>query len=162
MCFFEPAWLFHLKFKLSKAIYFLRRTWFLYILWKYQGMFKVLQWNARLWKTPTLKIARSSPGNSIFIGHASNPPYRYQNTAKYIKFGLKIILIYLSSIINFDYSIPFSICHNTTKRKELFSIKGTTFVSSDWWISGLTPISITCLSKNNRRLVHVMTVCWRH
>jgi hypothetical protein len=23
---------------------------------------------------PTLKIARSSPGNSIFIGHASNPP----------------------------------------------------------------------------------------
>jgi hypothetical protein len=25
-------------------------------------------------KTPTLKIALSSPGNSIFIGHASNPP----------------------------------------------------------------------------------------
>jgi hypothetical protein len=23
---------------------------------------------------PTLKIAQSSPGNSIFIGHASNPP----------------------------------------------------------------------------------------
>jgi hypothetical protein len=25
-------------------------------------------------KTPTLKIARSSPRNSVFIGHASNPP----------------------------------------------------------------------------------------
>ena len=49
---------------------------------------------------------------------------------------------YLTSIINFNYSIPFSICHNTTKRKELFSLKGTTFVyvlSSDWWIIGLTP-----------------------
>jgi hypothetical protein len=28
-----------------------------------------------LWKTRTLKIARSSPRNSVFIGHASNPPY---------------------------------------------------------------------------------------
>jgi hypothetical protein len=74
LCFFEPSWLFYLKFNLSKTISFLKRTWFLYVLWKYQGMFKVLQWNARLWKTPTLKITRSSPGNSIFIGHASNPP----------------------------------------------------------------------------------------
>ena len=45
------------KFKLFKTIYFLKRTWFLYVLWKYQEMFKVLQWNARQWKTPTLKIA---------------------------------------------------------------------------------------------------------
>ena len=58
MCFFEPTWPFYLKFNLSKTIYCLKRTWFLYILWKYQGMFKVLQWNTRLWKT-------SSPGNSI-------------------------------------------------------------------------------------------------
>jgi hypothetical protein len=35
---------------------------------------------------------------------------------------------HLTSIINFNYSIPFSIFHNTTKRKELFSLKGTTFV----------------------------------
>jgi hypothetical protein len=41
---------------------------------KYQGMFKILQWNAMLRKAPTLKIARSSPRNSLFIGHASNPP----------------------------------------------------------------------------------------
>ena len=116
--------------------------WLLYILWKYQGMFKVLQWNAKLWKTPTLKLARTSLGNSIFIGHVSNPPERYWNTTKCIKCGFRIILIYLSSIINFNYSIPFSICHNTTKWKELFSLKGTTFVyvlSSDWWIIGLTP-----------------------
>ena len=117
MCFFEPAWLFYLKFNLSKTIYFLKRTWFLYVLWNYQGIFKVLQWNyqrifkvlqwnARLWKTPTLKIAQSSPGNSIFIGHASNPQ----------------------------------------KRKELFSLKGTTFVSSDWWIIGLTPLIIDLMS----------------
>jgi hypothetical protein len=39
----------------------LKHTWFLYVLSKYQRMFKVLQWNARLWKTPTLKIAPSSP-----------------------------------------------------------------------------------------------------
>jgi hypothetical protein len=31
-------------------------------------------WTAMLRKTPTLKIARSSPRNSVFIGHASNPP----------------------------------------------------------------------------------------
>ena len=48
---------------------------------------------------------------------------------------LKIILIYLTSIINFNYSIPFSICHNTTKRKELFSLIGTTFViCSKLWL----------------------------
>jgi hypothetical protein len=45
-------------------------------------------------KIPTLKIAPSSPRNSLFIGHASNPPYPYQNTTKSIKFGLKIILMY--------------------------------------------------------------------
>jgi hypothetical protein len=50
-------------------------------------------------------------------------------------------MIYLTSIINFNYFIPFSICHNTTKQKELFSLRGTTFVlSSDWWIIGLTPL----------------------
>jgi hypothetical protein len=64
------------------------------------------------WNKNTLKIAPSSPRNSLFIGHASNPPYPYQNTTKSIKFGLKIILIHLTSIINFNYSIPFSICHN--------------------------------------------------
>ena len=145
MCFFEPAWLFHLKFNLSKTIYFLKHTWFLYVLWKYQGMFKVLQWNARLWKTPTLKnrsvipvkfnIYRSCIKSSIEV-------LKYICTTKSNKFGLKIILIYLTSIIDFNYSIPFSICHNTTKQKKLFSLKGTTFVyvlSSDWWISGLTP-----------------------
>jgi hypothetical protein len=77
LCFFEPTWPFYLKFNLSKTIHFLQRPWFLYVLSKYQAMFKVLQWNARLWKIPTLKIAPSSPKNSLFIGHASNPPYPY-------------------------------------------------------------------------------------
>jgi hypothetical protein len=40
----------------------------------------------------------------------------------------KIIIIYWTLIINFNYSIPFSIIHNTTKWKEIFSLKGTTFV----------------------------------
>jgi hypothetical protein len=48
------------------------------VLSKYQAMFKVLQWNARLWKISTLKIALSSPRNSLFISHASNPPYPYR------------------------------------------------------------------------------------
>jgi hypothetical protein len=48
-------------------------------------------------------------------------------STKFIKFGLKIIFIYLASIIKLNYSIPFSICHNTTQRKELFSLKGITF-----------------------------------
>jgi hypothetical protein len=39
--------------------------------------------------------------------------YFYFGTTKCIIFELKIILIYLTSIINFNYSIPFSICHNT-------------------------------------------------
>jgi hypothetical protein len=50
-----------------KTIYFLKRTWFLYVLSKYQGMFKILQWNAMPRKAPTLKIARSSPRNSLKI-----------------------------------------------------------------------------------------------
>jgi hypothetical protein len=29
-------------------------------------------------------------------------------------------------MVNFNYSIPFSSFHNTTKLKELFSLKGTT------------------------------------
>ena len=69
MCFFEPTWPFYLKHNLPKNIYFLKRTWFLYVLSKYQGMFKILQWNAVLRKTPTLEIARSSLRNSIFIGN---------------------------------------------------------------------------------------------
>ena len=132
--FFEHTWLFYLKFNISKTIYFLKRTWFLYFLSKFQGMFKILQWNARLRKTPTLKIARSSPQKFSI--------YRYWNTTKSIKCGLKIIPIYLTSMINFNYSIPFSSFHNTTKWKELFSLKGTTYIyvlSSNWWISGLTP-----------------------
>jgi hypothetical protein len=51
------------------GIIVLKRTWFLYVLSKYQGMFKILQWNARLRKTPTLKIAWSSPKNSVFKDH---------------------------------------------------------------------------------------------
>jgi hypothetical protein len=65
------TWLFYLKFNLSKIIYFLKCTRFLYVLSKYHGMFKLLQWNARLWKTPTLKIAPSSPGNSLITTHTS-------------------------------------------------------------------------------------------
>jgi hypothetical protein len=55
--------------------HFLKRPWFLYVLSKYQAMFKVLQWNARLWKIPTPRKALSSPRNSLFIVHASNPQY---------------------------------------------------------------------------------------
>jgi hypothetical protein len=64
----------------------------------------------------------------------------------------------LTSIINFNYSIPFSICHNTTKGKELFSLKGTTYVlSSDWWIIGLTPLqTTTSLSVKKKYLVLVL------
>jgi hypothetical protein len=61
------SWPFYLKLNLSKTIYFLKHTWFLYVLSKYQGMFKILQWNAMLRKAPTLKIARSSPRNSLFM-----------------------------------------------------------------------------------------------
>jgi hypothetical protein len=40
-----------------------------------------------------------------------------------------------------DLTIPFSICHNTTKWKELFSLKGTTmFLALIGWITGLTHI----------------------
>jgi hypothetical protein len=59
----------------------------------------------------------------------------------------KQISIYLTSIINFNYFIPFRSCHNTTKWKEHVSLKGTTFVyvlSSDWWASGLTPYGHLC------------------
>jgi len=57
------------------------------------------------------------------------------------EFGHTIFLIYWPSIINFVYAIACNIFQNTTKRKELSSLKRTTFVyflSSDWWIRGLT------------------------
>jgi hypothetical protein len=41
---------------------------------------KNTEWNGIIkivWKIPTLKIAPSSSRNSLFIGHASNPPYPY-------------------------------------------------------------------------------------
>ena len=130
MCFFEPTWPFYLTFNLSKTIHFLKRPWFLYVLSKYQVMFKVLQWNAMLWKIPTLKIAvipqkfpiyRSCIKSSISIlkYNQTNQIWAQNNSYTY----------------QFNYSIPSSICHNTTNWKELFSLKGTTFVyvlSSEW------------------------------
>ena len=78
------------------------------------------------------------PQNSVFIGHSSNPAWRYYNTTKSIKFGLKIIPICLTSSISFNHSIPFSSFRNTTNWKELFSY----VLGSDWWISGFTPIML--------------------
>jgi hypothetical protein len=147
---FEPTWPFYLKLNLSKTIYFLKGTWFLYVLSKYQGMLKILQWNASLRKTPTFKIARSSPQKfSIYRSCIKSSIEVLTNTTKSIKVELKIIPIYLTSIINLNFSIPFRTFHNTTKWKELFSLKGTTFVyvlSSDWWISGLTPLCFVYIS----------------
>ena len=131
-CLFKPTSPFYLKFNISKTIYFLKRTWFLYVLSKYQDMFKISQWNTKLRKTHTLKIARSPPRNLVFIGHASIPPYRHYNTTKSIKFWLKIIPIYLPSIINFNYSIPFSIFHNTTKWLYFIMILLSISIQLDW------------------------------
>jgi hypothetical protein len=56
--------------------------------------------------------------------------------------------------MNFNYSIPFSICHNTTKRKELFSLKvlssdcgilhnlNSTAVNEDIFIKNLQPLHL--------------------
>ena len=77
--------------------------------------------------SPTLKIERHSQKFNI-----------------YMSFGLKTIIIYWPSINNFIYAITFNIFWNTTKRKELYTLKRTTFayvLSSDWWISDLSPIS---------------------
>jgi hypothetical protein len=64
---------------------------------------------------------------------------------KSIKYGLKIIPIYLTSIINFNYSIPVGSFHNNTKWKELFSLKRTTSVHVDYFepkFDGFSCISI--------------------
>jgi hypothetical protein len=63
--FFEPTWSLYLQINLSKTIYFLKRTWFLYVLSKYHGMFKILQWNTRLRKTPTLTILKIQVKNTL-------------------------------------------------------------------------------------------------
>ena len=84
----------------------------------------------------------------------------YQNTTKSITVGLKLILIYLASIINFNYFISFSIFHNTTKRKDVFSLKGTTFViSSDWWISELTINVYQVICNRSAFLSGSVTLC---
>ena len=91
----------------------------------------VLQRNAMLWDILCSKNSNVIPGISVFIGHASRPPKRIKIQLNATKCWLNIILIhvYLTLIINFNYSLPFSIIHNTTNWKELFSLKGT-----DWWI----------------------------
>ena len=55
---------------------------------------------------------------------------------------LNVWFLFWYAITNFSYDVTSNIFQNTTKRKELFSLKETTFVyvlSSDWWITGLTP-----------------------
>jgi hypothetical protein len=64
--FFEPTWPLYLKFNLSKTIYFLKRTWFLYVLSKYHGMFKMLQWNARLRKSSLFKSSLCGTVSKVF------------------------------------------------------------------------------------------------
>jgi len=97
---------------------------------------------------PTLKNSNVIPGIAVFIhlfcrSCMKRPPYRIKIQINATKFGLKIILLYWPTIANFVCAITFNIFQNTTKRKKPFSLKRTTFVyvlSSDWWISGLTPI----------------------
>ena len=107
------------------------------------------------------------PRNSLFIGHASNPPYPYYNTIKSIKFGLKIILIHLTSIINLI--IPFHSVFITIQQSErnLF-LKGTTFVyvlSSDWlnyWFDTLKVAKIFCKASCRRALQKICTCSLTH
>jgi hypothetical protein len=47
-----------------------------------------------LWDIPYSKNSNVILGNSVFIGHASRPPYRIKIQLNAAKFGLKIILIY--------------------------------------------------------------------
>ena len=65
---FESTWPFCLKFTFPTPYIFL------YVLSKYNGIFKVLQWNTMLWSIPYSKNRNVTPRNSVFIGHASRPP----------------------------------------------------------------------------------------
>jgi hypothetical protein len=63
--------------------------------------------------------------NGIVTNKMKNKKYRNfimesNQSTQSIKFGLKIIHIYLTSIIKFNYSIPLSIFYNTTKQKNYF------------------------------------------
>jgi hypothetical protein len=85
----------------------------------------------------------------------------YGDGQQYHQYNKKVESV--TSGINFNYSIPFSIFHNTTKRKELFSLKGPTFVyvlSSDWWIIGLTPTIKWQIRGNNNVGVYNEHVLW--
>jgi hypothetical protein len=98
---------------------------------------KVLQRNAMLWDIPCSKNSNVNSRNFSVYRSCIKTSLKNSNTTKCNQFVLNMILIYLTLIINFKCSLPFSIIHNTTKWKELFSLKGTTFVyvlSSDWWI----------------------------
>ena len=75
----------HIFFEWNKCLW-----WFLYVLSKFQGMFKILQWFARLRKTPTLKIARSSPQKfSIYRSciKSSIEVLKYNQIIKYGQFS---------------------------------------------------------------------------
>jgi hypothetical protein len=66
---------------------------------------KVLQRNVMLWDILCSTYSNVIPGISVFIGHASKSPYRIQIQLNATKCGINIILIYLTLIINFNYSI---------------------------------------------------------
>jgi hypothetical protein len=48
--FFEPTWPFYLKFNLSKTIYFLKRTWFLYVLSKFEAIWWIYCILTPIWR----------------------------------------------------------------------------------------------------------------
>jgi hypothetical protein len=59
---------------LFMTFYILNMIYFNFISENIINEIRSMYYNAMLRKTPTLKIARASPRNSVFIGHASNPP----------------------------------------------------------------------------------------
>jgi hypothetical protein len=88
-----------------------------------------------LWDIPYSTNSNVIPGISIMMGHSRRPPQRIPIQLNVTKFGFQIILIYLpATTIVYTFPFIFSL-QNTTKRKELFPLKRTTFVyvlSSDW------------------------------
>ena len=147
----------YLKFNLSNTIYFLKSTWFLFVLSKYHGMFEILQWNAMLWD-----ISYSINSNVIrylqMYMSFMKTSIKYYNTIKSNQMWAKNN----PDMLTFDYQ--FYLCHCIKYFSRYNKATAGTFsltvyvLRSDWWIGVYIPKEQkTCFSNHFWPRINVQT-----
>ena len=129
---FEPTLSCCLNINLSNTIYFLKRILFLHVLSEYHMMFTILQWN------DILRDILFYANRIVIFRNSRCTGYKGINKIQLhpIKFGLKIILIYLQSntYIPFTFNIFFSE-YNEAKGTPFFENECFCIYSNFWFVN---------------------------